>query len=248
MTLTDILKIVGDKADSIAALVSAALDAPASVALTEIDAAELGEKLSSCYRLTSDGNQFLVPETILTIVPDATPETLANLATDLWPKISAEIGLESPTQVSVEIEDPDDTTGNVSAEHIVGIALTVGESTVDAYFIPASAEADAGTDEARALKLEELEDASRSGAAGVGLDLLGDVEVDVTVELGRRHIPLNELLKLTRGSIIELEKLVGEPLEVYVNNRLIADGEAVVIDDHFGIRITNVIPSVHRAA
>ena len=64
--------------------------------------------------------------------------------------------------------------------------------------------------------------------------------MEITVELGRRKLPLADLLNLTTGSIIELEKLVGEPLEVYANGRLIAEGEAVVIDEQFGVRITNL--------
>jgi flagellar motor switch protein FliN/FliY len=70
--------------------------------------------------------------------------------------------------------------------------------------------------------------------------MLADVELDVTVELGRRRMPLADILRLTSGSVVELEKLVGEPLQVFANNRLIAEGEAVVIDDQFGVRITSL--------
>ncbi len=70
--------------------------------------------------------------------------------------------------------------------------------------------------------------------------LLSEVDLEVTVELGRRKIQLADVLRLTTGSVIELEKLVGEPLEVYANGRLIAEGEAVVMDEQFGIRITNL--------
>ena len=70
------------------------------------------------------------------------------------------------------------------------------------------------------------------------LGLLADVELEVTVELGRRRMPLSEILRLTSGSVLELEKLVGEPLQVFANNRFIAEGEAVVIDEQFGVRIT----------
>lgn len=71
-----------------------------------------------------------------------------------------------------------------------------------------------------------------------GLGLLADVELEVTVELGRRRMPLSDILRLTNGSVLELEKLVGEPLQIFANNRFIAEGEAVVIDDQFGVRIT----------
>lgn len=70
--------------------------------------------------------------------------------------------------------------------------------------------------------------------------LLAEVDLEVHVELGRRELPLADVLKLTTGSVVELEKMVGEPLSVYANGRLIAEGEAVVIDEQFGVRITNL--------
>ncbi|MBO6575795.1 MAG: flagellar motor switch protein FliN [Rhodothermales bacterium] len=77
---------------------------------------------------------------------------------------------------------------------------------------------------------------SAQGQARLGL--LAGVELEVTVELGRRRMPLADILRLTSGSVLELDKLVGEPLQVFANNRLIAEGEAVVIDEQFGVRIT----------
>lgn len=86
------------------------------------------------------------------------------------------------------------------------------------------------------------------GDGGDGsFSLLAEVELEVTVELGRRKIPLADVLRLTTGSVIELEKLVGEPLEVYANGRLIAEGEAVVMDEQFGIRITSLASHRPRA-
>ena len=77
--------------------------------------------------------------------------------------------------------------------------------------------------------------------------LLAEVELSLTVELGRRRLPLSEVLQLTPGSVIELEKLVGEPLEIYANGKLIAEGEAVVVDEQFGVRITNLATSKLRS-
>lgn len=83
---------------------------------------------------------------------------------------------------------------------------------------------------------------------GIGnFDLLADVNLNITVELGRRRMPLSDVLQLTTGSVIELEKLVGEPLEIFANGRLIAEGEAVVIDEQFGVRITRLASAKHRA-
>ena len=69
------------------------------------------------------------------------------------------------------------------------------------------------------------------------LGLLADVEIEVTVELGRRRLPLGEVARLDVGSVIELDTLAGEPLVVYANGRRIATGEAVVVGGQFGVRI-----------
>lgn len=80
------------------------------------------------------------------------------------------------------------------------------------------------------------------------LDLLLDVPLDVTVELGRSRMTIQDLLALSPGSVIELDKIAGEPLDIVVNDRLIARGEAVVINDKFGIRITDIISKAERIA
>ena len=78
------------------------------------------------------------------------------------------------------------------------------------------------------------------------MDLILDLPLDVSVELGKVKIPVNELLQLGRGSILELTKPVGEPLDIYINNKLIAKGEVVILDDKFGIRVTDIINPVDR--
>lgn len=78
------------------------------------------------------------------------------------------------------------------------------------------------------------------------MDLILDLPLDVSVELGKVKIPVNELLQLGRGSILELTKPVGEPLDIYINNKLIAKGEVVILDDKFGIRVADIINPVDR--
>jgi len=78
------------------------------------------------------------------------------------------------------------------------------------------------------------------------LDRLKDVELNISVELGRKEVPLGNILHLVRGSVIELDKLAGEPVEVYANGKRIAEGEVVVIDEHFGVRITNLVSTRER--
>ena len=78
------------------------------------------------------------------------------------------------------------------------------------------------------------------------LDLILDIPLTVTVELGRSKMIINDLLQLGRGSVIELTKLKGEPLEVLVNQKLVARGEVVVVNEKFGVRLTDIVSPVER--
>jgi flagellar motor switch protein FliN/FliY len=94
-------------------------------------------------------------------------------------------------------------------------------------------------------KLEEL---SPSQQAGIHpeLDFILDIPLEISVEIGRTKMLIKDLLKLNQGSIIELEKFAGEPVEVYVNGKLMAKGEVVVVSDKFGVRITEIISAQER--
>ena len=81
-----------------------------------------------------------------------------------------------------------------------------------------------------------------------GIELLMDVSLEVSVELGRSHMSIGEILALRTGSVIELDKLAGEPVDVSVNGTLIARGEVVVVDEKFGVRITEVVSKARRLA
>lgn len=88
-----------------------------------------------------------------------------------------------------------------------------------------------------------------SSTPGVGqneLDLVMDIPVQLTVELGRTKMPIRNLLQLAQGSVVELSGLAGEPLDVLINGFLIAQGEAVVVNDKLGIRLTDVITPSER--
>jgi flagellar motor switch protein FliN/FliY len=78
------------------------------------------------------------------------------------------------------------------------------------------------------------------------LDLLLDIPLEITAELGRAKMIINDLLQLGQGSVIELNKLAGEPLEIMVNQKLIARGEVVVVNEKFGIRLTDIISPLER--
>jgi flagellar motor switch protein FliN/FliY len=88
--------------------------------------------------------------------------------------------------------------------------------------------------------------ASKSKFDDRGIDLLLDIPLEVSVEVGRSRILVRDLLQLQEGSLVELDKLAGEPLDLYVNARLIARGEAVVVNEKFGLRLTDVVSPSER--
>ncbi len=83
-------------------------------------------------------------------------------------------------------------------------------------------------------------------AAGKNLDRILDIPLRVTVELGRTKMLVSDLLNLGQGSVVELNKLAGEALEILVNDKLIAKGEAVVVNEKFGVRLTDIISPMER--
>ena len=83
-------------------------------------------------------------------------------------------------------------------------------------------------------------------AKDVNLDVILDVAVSLSMEAGRTRVPIRSLLQLNQGSVVELDRAAGEPLDVYVNGTLIAHGEVVVVNDKFGIRLTDVISPAER--
>jgi len=88
---------------------------------------------------------------------------------------------------------------------------------------------------------------AEAGAKGdTSLDFLFDIPVQVTVRLGETRLLIRDLLQLGQGSVVELDKLAGEPLEVVVNNKLMARGEVVVVNEKFGIRLTDVVTPAER--
>lgn len=134
----------------------------------------------------------------------------------------------------------------------------------------ASIKSDGSTEEEWAAAMEEQKAASRDGndkTAGAGataapmpelsasageanpdgnLELILDVPVTLAMEIGRVRVPIRNLLQLTQGSVVELDRLAGEPLDVTVNGTLIAHGEVVVVNERYGIRFTDVVSAAER--
>lgn len=102
--------------------------------------------------------------------------------------------------------------------------------------------------EAEAAPLQEMAESSTfsSQEGDVNLDMILDIPVDISMEIGRTKISIRNLLQLTQGSVVELDRLAGEPLDVMVNGTLIAHGEVVVVNEKFGIRLTDVISATER--
>jgi flagellar motor switch protein FliN/FliY len=119
-------------------------------------------------------------------------------------------------------------TDGTDVRGVVGLLVTVDTTAADRPAAPSSTP-------------------DRPAAPRTGLDLLHDVEMEVTAELGRTRMSVRELLALTPGTVVELDRAAGGPADLLVNGRLIARGEVVVIDENFGIRVTEIIsPAEHR--
>lgn len=96
-------------------------------------------------------------------------------------------------------------------------------------------------------QFEEFDDSTQTGGVyNDKLHFLKDLPMNIYIELGRTQMQIKDILELERGYVIELDKLASEPVDVFVNNKKIAEGEVVVIDKHFGIRITNLVDPANR--
>src|SRR5262247_3989211 len=100
---------------------------------------------------------------------------------------------------------------------------------------------------AQAAAFENLRDeALLEGKRDINLEVILDVPVTLSMEVGRTRIPIRNLLQLNQGSVVELDRAAGEPLDVFVNGTLVAHGEVVVVNEKFGIRLTDVISPAER--
>jgi flagellar motor switch protein FliN/FliY len=156
----------------------------------------------------------------------------AAAAGQLDPTIFGALSLAGIDEVSVEV--PTDAWA-VPLEDATGVAAVV-VLAVEAAPAEAAAPAPAMTHEFAPLPAPAL-----GSAVAQSLDMLHDVEMAVTVELGRTRMTVREILALTPGTVVELDRAAGAPVDVVVNGTLIARGEVVVIDEEFGIRVTEIV-------
>ena len=106
---------------------------------------------------------------------------------------------------------------------------------------------DGGDAAAMAAQFQELKPETAHGVAGdIKIDTILDVPVTISMEIGRSRINIRNLLQLNQGSVVELDRLAGEPMDVLVNGTLIAQGEVVVVNEKFGIRLTDIVSPADR--
>lgn len=148
---------------------------------------------------------------------------------------------EVETEVEAEtVEQQPESTEEDMAPRAEDVALEVESTVIETEESEQEIEADK-TVTVQPIKFASFEDLGQTqGEINKNLDILLDIKLQLTVELGRTELPIKKVLELTRGSIIELEKVAGEPVELYANGKLIAHGEVVVIEDNFGLRITSI--------
>ena len=129
---------------------------------------------------------------------------------------------------------------NQDTESVEGAGVVDGETAVEE-------KDEAAVEEKDETAVEEKDETAIEGdGKSASLDLILDIPLTVTCELGRSKMLINELLQLGQGSVIELTKLVGEPLEVLVNEKLVARGEVVVVNEKFGVRLTDIVTPMER--
>ena len=136
-------------------------------------------------------------------------------------------------EIDETLSDADTVEDDVAAEEIptVDMAARATESTVTVQPV-------------QFATFEDLDQVQ--GPQNQNLNILLDVKLQLTVELGRTELPIKKVLELTKGSIVTLNKAAGEPVELYANGKLIAYGEVVVIEDNFGLRITHITEPAKR--
>ena len=150
-------------------------------------------------------------------------------------------------------QEPTPAPGSSGAQSAPGTPAAAAAAETEKVVQEALAQAQASVKEAQAaadsaaapMVMPDLIDAA--GATPTkGIELLSDVDLHVTIELGRTQMLVEDVLKLGEGSVVELDKLAGEPVDVYVNHRLVARGEVLVLNDNFCIRISEIVANIEE--
>ena len=204
-----------------------------------------------------------VPGTLILMMSSAMAETTETLAADLVSALlpaleTAAEALGAVLGSPLELEAPQEVDATIAytpthGQHVAAVQLVEGDVAVATFAVAFDAVDDhnpvsrgsgdaAGADSAQqAHEFQPLIAGGPVTAGNGSLDLLADVEMGVTAELGRTRMLVRDILALAPGSVIELDRAAGAPVDVLVNGTLIARGEVVVIDEEFGIRISEII-------
>ncbi|RMD66270.1 MAG: flagellar motor switch protein FliN [Planctomycetota bacterium] len=144
---------------------------------------------------------------------------------------------------AADAADSDDAPPATEAERLAQEALKAAQQAVaDLASGDTSGDDSAAQPAAQPLSLNALEDGPAQGAPPPdGIDLLSDVNLDVRIELGRTTMFVEDVLKLSEGAVVELDKLAGDPVDVYVNDRHVARGEVLILNDNFCVRVSEII-------
>ena len=181
---------------------------------------------------------------VATRVADAAMVTAESLGAALEPAFAAAAGTLDPTVFGalslagieeVGVDTPDSAWA-IALEDATGVAAVVTLATGEPEATLTAAPAPVATHEFAPLAAPSF-----GNAVAQSLDMLHDVEMAVTVELGRTRMTVREILTLAPGTVVELDRAAGAPVDVVVNGTLIARGEVVVIDEEFGIRVTEIV-------
>jgi len=170
-------------------------------------------------------------------MPEETKENLEGIEEEKKDEEKVESSKEAETSESAEEMSPDDLMSMWEE--------ALKEAKEESKAKEVSDESKKETPPSQPAKLDELSPDQKSKIYPE-LEFILDIPLEISAEIGRTKMLIRDLLKLNQGSIIELEKFAGEPVEVYVNGRLMAKGEVVVVNDKFGVRITEIISAQER--
>lgn len=145
-----------------------------------------------------------------------------------------------------EQEEPTSSTDNASEEDPWAAAMAEQEAAEQTEAEEAEPEPEAPVAKSASDEVFRPLSSNSSSAQSRDLEMIMDIPVKLTVELGRTKLTIKQLLELAQGSVIELEGLAGEPMDILINGYLIAQGEVVVVEDKYGIRITEIITPSER--
>ncbi|MBI5058316.1 flagellar motor switch protein FliN [candidate division KSB1 bacterium] len=208
-------------------------------AMTREDAAVLADLL-----LSGDGKAAFASEDHLEPLRDLFREITASLSSDIGKEIGKHVAFDDMRIVLIDLS-PSDFAGSAwvvnklecEIDRPLTILRIVAKEFIRACY-PEESSAPEGRD---SVDLSETDESIRKE-----MGLVLDIELDLSIELGRTSMLIRDIVKLGPGSIVELDKLSGEPVDLYVNGRRFAKGEVVVVDENFAVRITELVPVEER--